>query len=229
MTEQELLAKIKTWKQTNNPKIFEEIYPEFELIVKKNTHRFAGGGLPNETIELQGRNLVAQALRSYEPTKGNVYGYVNSNLQGISRFVNTYQSPLRLPENLNLKYNTYEAAHNELEAKLDRPPSTIELAEYLSWPVTKVDTFKRRRVTHEDETGAVVGKIYDNQELNYLEFREYVASKYGADADSMFAHYKGWESPAMSIADISRKYNMDYYSARKLINQLEQELNDFIL
>lgn len=221
-----LEKKVMEWKKTNDPKLFKEIFEEFRPLIYKHMRRFTGSGLLNEHLELQARKIMADALKKYTPTKGNLAGYVNSYLQGLSRFVNTYQSPLRLPENYNLAYHTFETTRHELMSRLGREPSAIELADELGWPVEKVMVFLRRQIVHDDP--GHWNKVIDASSLKIKEARAYLASRYGADAEKLFALVEGLDEPKKSLQQAAREVNIEYNTARRLYKKMKEEFHQFL-
>lgn len=219
--------KVLQWQKTRDPKLFDEIYRELKPLIGKNVSRFMGGGLPTEALELEARRLVAEALERYQPTSGEVHSFVSMYLKGLSRFTNKYQAALRLPENYNLEYTTFDNAFHELQERLGREPSAVELADALGWPIEKVKTFLRRRVSSENFELAPPA-VFGSESLQVSEARAYLASKYGREAEKLFAMVKGLDGKKYSLAEACRILNMPYYSARNLYLKMEQEFNEFL-
>lgn len=223
----DIKEKVLQWQKSRDPRLFEEIYSSLRALVGKNVSRFIGGGLPKEALELEARRLVAEALERYKPTSGEVHSFVSMYLKGLSRFTNKYQAVLRLPENYNLEYTTFDNAFHELRERLGREPSAVELADALGWPIEKVKTFLRRRVSSENLELAPPS-IFGPESLQVMEARAYLASKYGRDAEKLFSMVRGLDGRKHSLTEASRALNMPYYSARNLYLKMEKEFNEFL-
>lgn len=219
---EELILK---WKKTKDPKIFEQIFVSLKPIVIKHIKRFEGSGLNQEALELEARRIMAEALEKYKPGQ-SVHGYINSYLMGLSRFVNNYQNVLRLPESANLQYSTFERTFHDLKAKLRRDPSPVEIADELGWSVDRVQYFMRRKIVSDDPNNW--NAVTDNTSLKIKEARIYLASKYGKEAEKMFALIEGLDGPKKSIAQVAREFKMPYHTVYKMYNDMKNDYLSFI-
>ncbi|MEM4668971.1 MAG: sigma-70 domain-containing protein [Thermofilum sp.] len=214
------------WKRTKDPRLFQQIFSQIYPMVKRRVRDFYGSGVAEDVLELEARKLVAEALERYDG-RSNLHSYIQSYLQGLSRFVNKYQAVFRLPENYNLEYATFQRAFFDLSVRLGRDPTATELADELGWNVEKVNVYLRRRVGVEDFEAAPP-MVHSSESLKVKEARAYIASRYGRDAEALLAMTKGLDGPKVSLAEAARRLNMNYYQARRLLEKVERDFNDFL-
>jgi len=57
-----------------------------------------GGNLPSSVAKSQAEKLARDAMKSYDPSKGNVKTYLNKRLQKLSRIAYKASTPVNIPE-----------------------------------------------------------------------------------------------------------------------------------
>lgn len=133
----------KTWKQTQNPSDLNKLLDNLKPLIYRETSKWQSS-MPVASLESKGRLLAADALQTYSPDRGaNVGTHVASRLRKLSRSVYPYQNIARLPENVQLKYNTFNIAQANLNEELGREPTVEELADHLMWNTKTVANFQK--------------------------------------------------------------------------------------
>ncbi len=141
--QQQDLELWEKWQQNKTPEALQALVDRLNPLIYKEVNKW-GNTVPRVALESKARMLVADALQSYNPTKGAAVGtHVASRLRKVSRFVYPYQNVARLPENKQLLYNTFNVATNKLYDDLGRDPTIEELADDLSWTPKKVGEFQQ--------------------------------------------------------------------------------------
>jgi len=99
--------------------------------------------MPPAVLESKGRQLIVDALKAYDPTRGAAIAtHVTTRLRKMSRSVYPHQNVARLPENQQLAFNSYAVAQNNVLDRTGREATAKELADELGWTPKKVQTFQ---------------------------------------------------------------------------------------
>lgn len=224
-----LVNNVNEWKKTKDPRLFSEIYRDLKPYVSYTIGKFKDSGISPVAMDLEAKKLIAKALDNYSPSKGGIVTYVNQYLQKMSRFVNNNQGTLRLPENYNLEFSTFQNAYNDLRYKKDRDPTTLELSDSLSWAPQKVDVFKRKMGGTVLESENSFNRVYQNNNLKVMEALQYVRSKYGHEGEILMAKLHGLNGEQKkSLTQISQEMDGNYAKLYKLKKEVEKDFKEYL-
>jgi len=213
----------REWKKTRNTTMLNRLLTRLQPLIYREVSKWQGT-LPVAVLESKGRELTVKALESYSPTHGAAIGtHVTSRLRKLSRSVYPYQNVARLPENKQLKYNTFMVAQNNLYDVLGRDPTTHELADELSWSPKKVEDFNytyARRELVESE-GAAMRSADDTAVLT-----DFYYHGLAPDDQRLFEDLTGYGGKkALNSTQIKSKYKIPQgvlsYKKRKFVSQIK--------
>jgi DNA-directed RNA polymerase specialized sigma subunit len=182
-----------------------------------------GTTVPRPALESRARLLTVDALETYDSNRGAAVGtHVASRLRKLSRHVYPYQNVARLPENIQLKYNTFQVSQNKLMDNLGREPTIGELADDLSWSQKRVKGFQQsfgRREMVESE-GAFIEK--DEEDDGLVDFYYHGLSP---NDQRMFEDITGYNGKkAMNNTTLMKKYKLTQgqlsYRKRKFVDKI---------
>ena len=97
-----------------------------------------GGNAPSPMLRSQAKQLALQALHTYDPAKGALNTHVMHSLQRLQRLQAKDANIIRIPERHMLQLQHLQAASDELEQALLRPPTTHELADHTGLSPAKI-------------------------------------------------------------------------------------------
>lgn len=106
-----------------------ELVTSLTPLIISQTNKFAGSGLPQIAVKLEGQKLALQAIDTYDPTKSQLNTHVTNYLQKLSRFVTNYQNVGHIPEPRALMIGKYKTIYSNLESDKGREPSLFEVAD----------------------------------------------------------------------------------------------------
>lgn len=136
------LAYWRAWKKTNSTQDLEALLKRLQPLIFREVVKWQSV-VPSVALEAKAKLLTVEALRTYNPNMGAAIGtHVASRLRKVSRSVYPYQHVVRLPENKQLLYNSFNIATSNLHENLGREPTTTELADELGWSSKKVKDFQ---------------------------------------------------------------------------------------
>lgn len=119
---------------------------QFKPLIYKRANVYAGKNpnVPPEAVRAEFMNQTIKAFETYDPNRGAALGtHVNWQMMKARRFIATYGSGVgRIPENRSYKVNQFTNAKDELQDRLGRSASAMELADHLKWPVKQVSAME---------------------------------------------------------------------------------------
>lgn len=95
--------------------------------------------IPQSAVKAELHRQTLKALETYDPSRNVPLSvHVYNNLKGANKFVYDYQNIGRIPAARARKVGDFQSAFKELEEQLGRPPTSVELADKLGWPISEV-------------------------------------------------------------------------------------------
>jgi len=163
--------KVLKYQRTKDQALLKEILDEFTPLVKSTANRFSRVVMPSGIIEANGRILVADAVNTFDKSKGHFASHAKNYMKGTERFVND-ASIMYVPQHRIGKLTVYEDVYMEFENKHHRPPTREEMADKMSLSVAEVKRLSQetgRRLIYGVEVDALVASSLTNNDT-LLEF-----------------------------------------------------------
>jgi len=226
------VGEVQQRDKTALPKLITSMAP----VVQFNVNKFRGAPLPRMAMESEARRLLVNAFDTYNPNKGAALAtHATNHLKHLQRFVLQYQNVGKIPEHRGIVISRYQNIKDNLEQDLNRPPTTLELADALSWSpaeVERMETELRQDLTigtgREDSSSffdASFNKKDGSHEL--VEFIYYSPSTNGVKKKLMEYSLGIGGTPRLSTNEIALKLKMPESQVRKLNGELAQEVRDY--
>ena len=137
------------WRDDPSKENLSVLLEQVNPIVQKEVNRWQGGSVARPVLEIQAKKLALDAFSTYKPGKAALNTHVTNQLKGLSRNVYTYTSPARMPEHRQVKSSTFRNVEESLRDSLGREPTTVELAQELSWSQREVSRYRdEQRATY---------------------------------------------------------------------------------
>lgn len=97
------------------------------------------GGIDDPIIRHQARLYAADAVRNFDPQAGaDLRTWTSRNLMQLRRFRRARNSPMKLPERVQLDAFTIDTAERELTDKLGREPTLDEIGSATGMPPKRI-------------------------------------------------------------------------------------------
>lgn len=219
----ELTDLVIKYKQTKSPILFEQIQQKVTPLIRKYINTYASSGLDNDLLEGQLIIYLKQAIDAYDNKKGPFEGFLPKYFQQLYRFVNNYQSAVRLPEHHKLQYFEFDSKKHLLEEQLGREPTFDELAQATGFSKKQIKSFMNRSVGSLEETSWNLA--YTDKSLHEKEALAHIETKFGPSIARAIEHV---EIKGQKLSDYCRANNIDYYSFYPKYKQAKEDYEWFL-
>lgn len=217
------------WREHKDPTKLNDLLISFKPMIKSTVRKWSGGGISDSVLRAKAEVQAVKAFKSYNPDKGtSLSTHVFNNMKKVSRIVYENQNVSRIPEHRITKIGTYKNVKSFLEGRLDREPTSSELATELGWSLKDVNKMERAlqqdllvsndllgdysmQSTYDEERDRdVVDFIYYELDEREKQVFEYLTGKYG--------------KPKLSAGDIARRLNMSDATVSRIRKGIEQKI-----
>lgn len=139
------LELLKEFKKNPSQETFMPLYTSFKPAIisamSTNSHR---SPLPQAAHMAYAAQNFLESIRRYDPSKGTFrYHAMNTVRQAGKRLNLKYQNIGYIPEGRAVKYQTYQNALYHLREMLGRDPTTAEIADEITLPLSEVEKLQR--------------------------------------------------------------------------------------
>ena len=125
---------ITQWQQTHDPALFTDIMGRYKPVINSVVNKYRTVGVSPATLRAQATSQLIKAVNTYNPSAGaQPTTHIWNNLQKVQRIAAESQLSGHIPESRNLKRSSYVVAKDNLEDRLGREPSVVEIADELGW------------------------------------------------------------------------------------------------
>jgi len=191
-------------------------------------------GLQGDPVmQNQAKLFAAGAVRKYDPTHGtSLKTHVSNQLKQMHRFARKAQQPVRVPERDQWTQHALHRAEQEFIESKGREPSTLELSEWSTIPLKKIEHV--RRIPHARSEGQAAGPDPSNphdlgeEGVDYFaEAMDYVYRGLPARDQKIFEHMTGFGGAAeLTPAEISHKLGVSQSLVSRKFAAMMLELQD---
>ena len=133
----------QAWRAHPSERTVAPLLDSFEPMVKSYVRSLGNHTLPSSAVAAHARQQALKAFETYQPSKARLSTHVGSQLRKTNRYVYANQAIGRLPEEQILQTKAFRQAHDTLDERLGRTPSTAELADHLRWSQGQVSRYQR--------------------------------------------------------------------------------------
>lgn len=116
-----------------------ELLRKYKEDLDRAVRKWSRAPVPSAAIEGEAMKLLLLAADRFDPKAGVKFKtFLDAQMRGLYRYVNTNKNVARVPEHRVLQIQRYQNAKSLLEAKKDREPTHEEMADHLSWSLQQV-------------------------------------------------------------------------------------------
>lgn len=140
---------LELWNQWNaNGRKQEDLKPlfgQFRGMIRSKANEWLGRSeIPPTAVHAAFNVQFVNAMKTFDPDKGNLNSWVGTNLKQGNRWLMKHQNMARIPETRSgKKVGQFQAVRAHLDEALGREPTHIEMAEHLGWAPKDVSLLDR--------------------------------------------------------------------------------------
>lgn len=132
------------WKKDPNKKTMSNLLTKIQPAIDRGVSAHIGRRV-SPVLKSHARRLGMEAIRSYQPHEARLSTHVINRLKGLKRIARKQQNVLSVPERVSLDQGRLFEAETELEDRLGRTASTMELADHTGLSTKRITHIRKFR------------------------------------------------------------------------------------
>lgn len=187
--------------------------------------------MPQSAIKAEFKKHALNALEKYDPNRGVPLGHhVMRQMDGAKRFVYDHQNIARIPAHRARKVGEFTSRFEELQRSLGRPPTSMELADKLRWPVAEVGRMtKELRDDLLPWKGGGVEQAFEMRPPKEKEVLELLPYELNGPQQAVFEYTYGYGGkPQLGTGDIAKTMGVSASKISKLKAEIADKVKTFM-
>jgi len=226
----------KQWR-SGNEGAKKELLESLSPLIRKQSNKFQGSGIPEFAIRAEGYRLASGAIDNYDPGQAQLNTHVTNYLKKLSRFVTNYQNVGHIPEPRALMIGKYHTIFANLETDKGREPTVTELSDAMQVPPAEIERLKLElradlSMTLEEDEDEVGFHSFTRTEETDPRVKQAIETVYfeadPVDKKILEYHFGLYGTQKISSKEIARKLNLRNTDLKIRKNKLADEIKDLI-
>lgn len=143
--------EIHLWQQwvasDEHPKHLEPLLKIYEPKLERKVKEWKAPNVSKAAFKLELQNHLIRAFRNYDPERGaSLNTHVEMRLQKAKRYNSKQQNMAYIPEGKSGKISTIQRAHDHLSEEYGRPPTHVEIGDYLGMRPKLVEQIQKAQI-----------------------------------------------------------------------------------
>ena len=134
----------KTWEADPTPGNASLLLTAVKPAINRGIRAHVGTKISPATRS-HARRLTLGAIRSYDPRQAQLSTHIINSLQGLKRVVRQQSHVMTVPERVELDRRRVATARTELEDRLGREPSPLQMADYTGLSLRRLEHIQQFR------------------------------------------------------------------------------------
>lgn len=135
---------VKRWQNGRDRMALDELRRATRPLVQSQVNKYRANAVPQSVLEAKADQILVQSADTFKSGRGATFRtHLFTNLRRLNRFSTARSNIGTIPEARAQKIGVYQRAFDELNSRKMRPPTTTELADELSWPLSEILTMQR--------------------------------------------------------------------------------------
>ena len=199
------------WKQNDTPQTRGALLKQTAPIINTAVQTYA----PNsgQALKSRAKLMAMEAIRSYDPNRGNIKNHMLSHMRRLSRIAGQQQQIISVPERIIMDRKHLKEAEEDLRDRIGRDPSDSEIADHTGLSLKRINYIRTAGIPI--NTGSILGEdgevfspasTLPGQDNNYDLWTELVYHDSDNISKAIMDYTLGLHgSPKLSNADIARR------------------------
>ena len=216
------------WQKTpDDPTATYELVNAFNNDIEQAIRRY--GSTPSTINRTRGQQIVLDAIRSYDPNSGTqLRSWVNTQLNRLRRILTESAANIKTSEENRRRMYEINQARKELEYKLNRPPTTAEIAEatgLTEQQVVRATQLSKSVASSHFEDSSDIRVFADDNQETWIEDMVYV----GLDDKNKYImdHLFGYQGQQIqTLAEVAKALGMTPAAVSYRVKQIREQLQE---
>jgi DNA-directed RNA polymerase specialized sigma subunit len=228
-------SDFEIWKQWNddpgpesNRMLLDAVSDRIEYSVRK----FSNSGIPEGVLRTQAKKFALQQAKTFDPNMGsNLNTHISHGLRKMTDFVDDERGVVRVPNYIRKQIPNFIAAKEQLEDRLKRPPSGLELSDHLK--IGKSMISKLQRAVESKEIGETSSMLDVPDVFGVKEEEELIKTNYydlkNDEHRVVYEYTFGLMGrPSLSPKEIAKKTKIPEYRVRRIQHSFGNEISKYL-
>jgi len=215
-------------------KVLPKLITSLDPVIQFNVNKYTGVPLPRTALESEARKLTVNALNTYNPNKGAALNtHITNHLKHLQRYVLQYQNVGKIPEHRGIAISRYQNIKDNLEQELNRPPTTLELSDSLSWSPAEVERMETELrqdlsvgVGREDTSSFFDSSFHTTDKTKEILHFIYYSPTTDSNTRKIMEYRFGFGGmPILSTVEIAQKLRLSESQVREIGSKIAEEVS----
>lgn len=197
-------------------------YAKYKSIIDMHVNKYRGTDVPEEVIRSKAKVILADTIKNYDPSKGEITSLLHSNLQGLSRFVGDSMQ-IRMPEYKRQKLTkVMDAIYDQYGDDSDEPIDFKHMSKILNMrpkTIQSIYTQANRGIVTDPSVEAYVGTPGVHKQPDYDSLYKHLPTQKHKDVFD-YTMGTGGKKPIKTNKAIAETMGMSESYVRKLKSQI---------
>lgn len=221
------------WNKTKDKEDLSRVVHQFDPLINKTLQQYRDNPIDDSIIQGEIQRLTIEGIKKYDPSKGTkLITAIFPWLQKTSRFVQQNSNVIRIPEHKVMEITTFKNAKMDLENKLGREPTNVEVADDLSWNIKNVERMEKMLSKSIPSNFFDIGRlaVQNPQENLDRDMIHYFYYDLPSEQQLIFESSTGYlGKPLLTIPQMSQKFKKTPYEIKKTKEEIAGKLKEIIL
>ena len=219
---------VKDAKRGNRTAI-DKLFTKNKDLMDYKANSFRKAALPLSAIKAEAYKIFLVALNRYNVGSGIKFRtFLESHLR-LNRFVTTYGSVVRIPENRALEVQRYRTTKSGLESMYNREITPIEMADHLGWRLQQVEKMEKtlgRQLYSESESMERKFSLETHSNDRYKETLELMYYSLPPEEQLILDYSRGNHGKSkLKIVEIAKRLKMSTDKIYRILKKIDRRLH----
>ncbi len=222
------------WQQWNNQgrtsDAMRPLLGRFKRLINSRANVYAGKNpnIPPEAVRAEFLNHAINAFETYDPNRGAALKtHVYNQMKKGQRLISDYGGAQRIPETRYWKVQEFKDAEKDLDNQLGRPPTAMEIADYLKAPLKQV-TAMQMEVRKEVPRSRLTNDFVSYKPPENVETLRLLQYELGPQDQQVLEHLTGLNGkPVLQPGQIAQRLGMSPSAVSRSRQRIADKLKQY--
>ena len=219
----------RRWKTKKDKNALGELFDRYQGMFNNHFQKMKRMPLPDSVQKAEIQKWFINGLDTFDPNRGVALGtHVYNRMLKAKRLNYQYSNVAYIPEDSAIRIGTYKGVKSNLTDTLGRDPTTIEMADELSWHPNEIARVENSLIDESPESAMNILPWDQTSEVQDTMF--YLHTELDPKDQLILEHTTGFGGKKLLTTNqMSRKLNMTTGDINKSKARIRNRLREFVL